>query len=136
MMIRLTVMFLFLMALSACDSPHLAKSCPKYPIGSPKVVLINIVYTPNAIISPPRACARPGDVLRFMLSGNPNVLVAVKGKTATDSWIKGGGNNKWFYVIVPHNLLTDPGAEKTYNYKISTVGSPDLDPEVRIRSLY
>ncbi len=135
MMIRLTVSLMILMALSACANLQSTKNCPTFPMGPPKVVLINIVYTPNAIIYPSRACARPGDVLRFKLSGNANVPVAVNGKTAPDAWIKGTGKNKWFFVVVPHDLVTGPGAEKTYKYKISAAGSPDLDPEVRIRSL-
>ncbi len=130
-----TVSLLLLMALSACVSQQSTKDCPTYPMGPPKVVLINIVYTPNAIIYPSRACARPGDVLRFKLSGNPSVLVAVNGKTAPDAWIKGAGKNKWFYVVVPHDLQSDGAYEKTYKYKVSAAGSPDLDPEVRIRSL-
>ena len=135
MMIRLTVSLIFLMALSSCGSLQSTKDCPTFPAGPPKVVLINIVYTQNAIIKPSSACARPGDVLRFKLSGNPNVQVAVNGKTAPDAWIKGTGKNKWFFVVVPHNQVTDPGAEEIYKYTISAVGSPDLDPEVRIRSL-
>ena len=135
MLIRLPVAFFILIALSACDGVLQNKGCPAYPSGPPKVVMINIIYTPNAIISPPRACARPGDVLRFKLSGNPNVQVAVQGKTAPDAWIKGTGKKEWFYVVVPYGVLPAGVDEKSYNYNVTAAGSPDLDPEVRIRKL-
>ena len=136
MMIPRTVSLLLLVALSACASLQSTKSCPSWPSGPPKLVPININYNSNGIVvAPPKACARPGDVLRFKIFGAANVPVTVNGKAPADAWVKGSGKNKWFYVIVPHDLLPDDVDEKTYNYKVSATGSPDLDPEVRIRRL-
>ncbi len=136
MMMPRTVSLLLLIALSACVSLQSTKGCPGGPGGPPKLVPININYNSERIVvAPPIACARPGDLLRFKLVGAANVPVAVNGKTAPDAWIKGTGKNKWFFVVVPHDLVTGRGAEKTYKYNISAAGSPDLDPEVRIRSL-
>lgn len=136
MMMPRTVSLLLLIALSACVSLQSTKGCPGGPSGPPKLVPININYNSEKIVvAPPIACARPGDLLRFKLVGAANVPVAVNGKTPADVWVKGSGKNQWFYVIVPHDLLPDGVNYKTYKYKVSATGSPDLDPEVRIRRL-
>jgi hypothetical protein len=104
--------------------------CPGTPEGKPRLVPVTIAYTPaQIVVAPDPVCVRPGDSLWFRLNGSPNVLVQVEGKNAGDNWISGRGQKSWFTVQVPHQQ-----AEGDYFYTVKAAGSPDLDPEVRVRN--
>ena len=132
MKIRFLVAFPTLLALSACVGYGLKfnSQCPDPPEGKPRLVPVTVTYTPaQIVVAPDAVCVRPGDSLWFKLNGTSGVLVQVEGKTASDSWIRGRGQNGWFTVQVPHQQ-----AVGDYEYIVKAAGSPDLDPEVRVRN--
>ena len=114
-------------------------SCNPGPKGNPKEIPIPIVFTPSEITRPDKDrmdCARPGDVIRFMLNGPPDITVSVDSDDEAAPWLKGSGKvfprerDGWFYVVVP------VGAEVgDFKYEI-TAGSAGLDPVVRVRHAY
>ena len=142
--LRHAVLMLLLMGLGACDGEPStsepptdepsAKGCPNIPPNvPPKLVPININYNPQGItVAPDPACARLGDVLRFNLTPPEGALVAVKGKTSEDEWLKGAGKNHHFFVIVPLDLLPKDVDEKDFSYGVTTDDLPPLDPVVTV----
>jgi hypothetical protein len=134
------------LALAACTPTPTeeTKHCPggQGPQGKPKLIQINIVYTPKGINNPGTKCARPGDVLLFNLQGQPDKQASVSGKTDDDAWINGNGKifkdkeKGWFVVLVPLNVIPNSMEQKEFSYTIMVDGSPALDPVVRIRHNY
>ena len=131
------------LVLGAC-APQLTfqNVCSPGPQGPPRLIPVNIIYTPDKIVDPGMKCARPGDVLWFRLNGKPDKDASVEGKTANDIWIQGSGKifprqrEGWFFVPVPVDVIPDNVEEEDFGYTIRVDGSPDLDPEVRIRHNY
>ena len=129
--------FLLISALvvaSCAAGPGVHKtSCDPWPTGNPKEIPIPIVFTPNKIVDPYTSCARPGDVLRFMLNGRPDVVVSVDSDDINAPWLKGSGKiftgakEGWFWVSVP---LDAEEGEFKYTIKAGTI---ELDPAVRVR---
>lgn len=143
--LRHTILWVCLMGLGACggetstsepptDEPS-AKGCPNIPPNvPPKLVPININYNPQGItVAPDPACARPGDVLQFNFTPPEDALVAVKGKTSEDEWLKGAGKNHHFFVNVPLDLLPKGVDEKDFSYGVTAGTVPPLDPVVTIK---
>jgi len=101
------------------------------------------------VVAPPNKTVDQGDVIQFNLvyNNNPNdpeafVLVSTAGKTPPDGWINGSGKRKpgdsashKFYVCVPRDLFDGEPKEvlvKEYQYNVSAVGHPVLDPIVTV----
>ena len=138
---RLMLLPIATLIVASCTvAPAVHKSsCNPGPKGSPKEIPIPIVFTPSEITRPDKDridCARPGDLIRFMLNGPPDITVSVEGDVAVAPWLGGSGKifpgdrEGWFYVLVP--LGTEDG---DFKYEIKA-GSAVLDPEVRVRQSY
>lgn len=138
MKLRLTFVLLTAFVVASCASgPAVHKTtCDPGPRGNPKEIPIPIVFTPNKIDDPRTACARPGDVLRFMLNGRPDVVVKIYSDDPDAPWLRGsgkifpGGKEGWFWVSIPLDA-----EEGEFKYTI-TAGTIVLDPAVRIRHEY
>ena len=116
------------------------RNCDEGDTRGPEVKQVIINYmTPDITVNPPRLCVQPGDVLKFKLNGNPNIMVKVEGKGIGDEWIEGdnSGKKKAFWVIVPDDLLPDTIEDpmRVYYYSIM-IGDEDYDPEVRVKNNY
>jgi hypothetical protein len=120
--------------------PH---NCPG---ANPGIVPIKIDYGQNPIdVVGPNQTVYEGDVLRFNLVGNDEVLVSTSGKTPEAGWLNGSGkkkankaNSDRFYVCVPTDLFEgEPKSvqQKDYEYNVDAVGRPTLDPVVPVRRL-
>jgi len=129
-----------LIVASCTVAPTVHKSsCNPGPKGNPKEIPIPIVFTPGDIMRPDKDrmdCARPGDVIRFMLNGPPDITVSVESDDTAAPWLSGSGKvfprekDGWFYVVVP--VEAEQG---DFKYEI-TAGSAVLDPVVRVRHAY
>jgi len=138
---RLVLLFIMAFVVSSCAAvPKVHKTaCDPGPKGNPREIPVPIVFTPNEITRPDKNaidCARPGDVIRYMLNGPPDISVSVDSDDEAAPWLKGNGKifprerEGWFYVLVP------VGAEEgDFKYEI-TAGSVVLDPVVRVRHAY
>ena len=113
--------------------------CSPGPKGPSKEIRIPLVFTPQEITKPAKTrqdCARPGDVLVFMLNGRPGVDVEVKSDDVDAPWFE--GSNK----IYPGNdkgrlWITIPLSAKEGDFKYTvTAGAAVLDPAVRVRHSY
>ena len=114
------------------------------PGSNPGIVPININYQQTDIkVTGPNQDVWEGDVLRFNLVGDDNVLTSTAGKTAVDGWLNGSGKIKpnkpastRFYICVPTDLFSgDPKSvqKRDYKYNVNAVGHPQLDPVVPVR---
>lgn len=138
---RLMLLLIATLIFASCTvAPTVHRSsCSPGPKGNPKEIPIPIVFTPSGITRPDKDridCARPGDVIRYMLNGPPDITVSVDSDDDAAPWLKGSGKifprerEGWFYVLVP------VGAEEgDFKYEI-TAGTAVLDPEVRVRESY
>lgn len=120
--------------------PH---NCPG---ANPGIVPIKIDYDKYPIdVIGPNQTVYEGDVLRFNLIGNDNVLVSTSGKTPDAGWLNGSGkkkpnkaNSDRFFVCVPKDLFEgEPTTvqEKNFGYNVDAEGRPKLDPVVPVRRL-
>ena len=146
---RIFFVFLIIVLLGACAAPQEAKMYGATPLddadeeacrdlpgkGPPVDRPIVISYKDGSVqnVEPYRSCARPGDLLKFVLTGPPETLVKVRGKTTDDEWIRGGGNQRFFYVLVPHDIIEKGDrVGRLFRYEVIVAGNGE-DPEVRVR---
>ena len=150
MNVRIFFVIFLSLVLSACQTDHKQKAYQQIPLDEtdeeacrdlpgagkpPGMRTITIRYRDKAVdtVEPERGCARPGDLLKFVLTGPPDTLVSVKGNSAGSGWIRGGGGTRFFYVVVPYDVI--PKGDKVgtiFSYDVA-VGDAGKDPEVRVR---
>jgi hypothetical protein len=136
--------------LGACQADHKLKAYEPTPLDEtdeeacsdlpgagkpPGTRTITISYRDKSVdgVEPKRSCARPGDLLKFVLTGPPETLVRVKGNSTGSDWIRGGGNTRFFYVVVPHDIIRKGDkVGRLFSYDVA-VGEAGMDPEVRVR---
>ena len=91
----------------------------------------------TTIEEPPTICANPGDLLLFRIDTKQRKNATAIGKTvdSANDWIRGGTDigKRWFWVVVPFDILEDDEDEKSFFYDITVEDFPDIDPEVRVR---
>jgi hypothetical protein len=97
------------------------------PGANPGFVQINITHNSTTTSAPSIKTARANDILKFKRLGLPNKNLEVTGKTTTDFWVTGSGENH-FFVCVP----ADAKYMHSYGYNVKPDDSPFLDPVVRI----
>jgi len=149
--IQLTILLFSLTLFGACAAsngrPPPSTSEHHCPGSNPGIVPININYNGAKInVAPDPQTAHQGDVLRFNLIGNDEVLVSIYGKTPEANWLHGSGKRKdgnaasqKFFICVPTDLFDDEengDDTKSYGYNVNASDSdntwPELDPIVII----
>ena len=104
---------------------------------NPGVTPIIIMYKKGELrVQPATAETNLGKVLKFIIVGNGDASVNVRGKNVDDLWIAGsaGKGVEMFYVCVDPDLeIPDPKKGKLFEYFIDVPGVGYLDPEVIVR---
>ena len=103
----------------------------------PGVTPIIIMYKKGELrVQPATAETERGMVLKFILVGNGDASVNVRGKNKDDDWIEGSAAKgvEMFYVCVRPDLkIPDPEKGKVFEYYVDVPGVGYLDPEVIVK---